>query len=134
MRPQGSISYVRKQGLKPIRDKVRRKGMGSFMPECRIYHHTPVFNDIEPKGWGIMEMVSSDKKRGIAGIFQLSDPAESETVVRLRGLDVSLNYKVVWDNNDQSKVIDGFILANQGIKIRLEGALTSELLLFEAIE
>jgi hypothetical protein len=54
-------------------------------------------------------------------------------VLRLRGLDVGLRYRVTWDNTGQTCEVDGFVLMKQGLVVRLEGALTSELLLFEAI-
>ncbi|MDO8685294.1 MAG: alpha-galactosidase [Clostridiales bacterium] len=103
-----------------------------FMPESRIYHHTPVFDGIEPKGWGILELTSCDSAKGIVGIFQLSNPVEQETMLHLRGVDVSKRYRVTWDNSGRSAVVDGYTLTNDGIHIRQEGALISELLLYEA--
>ena len=104
-----------------------------FMAECRIYHHTPTFDGPEPKGWGVLELSASDRSRGIAGVFQLSDPRETEYLLRLRGLDVGKRYRVTWDNDGQTCEVEGFTLMKQGITIRLEGALTSELLLFEEV-
>ncbi len=40
---------------------------------------------------------------------------------------------VTFDNSGQAVVVDGLTLTQQGIKVRLEGALTSGLLLFRAI-
>jgi hypothetical protein len=40
---------------------------------------------------------------------------------------------VTWDNSGETCVVDGFTLMKQGITVRLEGPLTSELLLFEAL-
>jgi alpha-galactosidase len=40
---------------------------------------------------------------------------------------------VTWDNSGQSCEVDGFTLVQQGVVVRLEGALTSELLLFETV-
>ena len=104
-----------------------------FMSTGRIYHHTPVFDGPEPKGWGVLELASHDRSQGIAGLFQLADPRESEYLLRLRGLDVGRVYRVNWDNSGQSCEVSGFTLMKQGIPVRLEGALTSELLLFQAV-
>jgi alpha-galactosidase len=104
-----------------------------FMSAGRIYHHTPVFGGPEPKGWGVLELASRDRTRGIAGVFQLSDPRESAYLLRLRGLDLGRRYRVTWDTSGQTCEVDGFTLMQQGISVRLEGALTSELLLFEAM-
>jgi len=74
------------------------------------------------------------KNPGIAGVFQLAAPRERTYQLRLRGLDRSKRYRVTWDNSGQSTVVDGFTLMNQGLAIELGGALTSELLLFAAVE
>ena len=105
-----------------------------FMNTGRIYHHTPAFEGTEPTGWGVLELASRDRRRAIAGIFQLSAPQESEYCLRFRGLDVSKRYLVTWDNSGQTCEIDGFTLMKQGVTIRLEGALTSELLRCNATE
>ena len=102
-----------------------------FMSTGRIYHHTPTFDGPEPQGWGVMELASADRSKCIAGVFQLSAPQEPEYTLRLRGLDVGKRYKVTWDNSGHSCKVDGYTLMKQGIVIRLEGPLTSELLLCE---
>ena len=104
-----------------------------FMSQSRFYHHTPVFNSEEPQGWGVLELAARDHTCGMAGVFQLSAPHEPEYHLRPRGLDISKRYKVTWDNSGQTCEVDGFTLVQQGIVVRLEGALTSELLLFEAL-
>lgn len=109
-----------------------RNFVSPFMPTSRIYHHTPVAAGPSPKGWGVMELASRDRKRGICGLFQLSSPSEPEYLLRVRGLDQSLTYKVTFDNSGRTCLVDGFTLMTQGITIRLEGALTSELLVFKA--
>jgi hypothetical protein len=64
----------------------------------------------------------------------LSAPTQPEYLLLLRGLDVSKRYRVTWDTSGQTCEIDGFTLMKQGITVPLEGTLTSELLLFEAID
>jgi alpha-galactosidase len=105
----------------------------TFMNTGRIYHHTPQLDGFEPKGWGVLELASKERDKGIAGVFQLSNPKECDYLLRLRGLDRSRTYKVTWDNSSQSAEVSGFALMEQGLTIRLEGALTSEVILFEAI-
>ncbi len=104
-----------------------------FMSTSRIYHHTPEVTGLDPHGWGVLELASEDRTRGICGLFQLSAPTEPEYHLRLRGLDVSRRYRVTFDNSGETAEVDGFTLMKQGIMVRLEGALTSELLLFEAL-
>ena len=81
----------------------------------------------------MLELDSNDRARGICGLFQLSAPMEPEYRLRLRGLDASRRYRVTFDNSGQTSEVDGFKLMSDGITIRLEGALTSELLLLEAL-
>lgn len=105
-----------------------------FHASSRMYHHTPVVTGFEPRGWGVLELAARDGSRALAGLFRLSDPAEPEYVLRLRGLDVGRRYAVTFDNTGRRCVLDGFKLAQTGIVVRLETALTSELLLVEAVE
>lgn len=102
-----------------------------FMPASRIYHHTPVVDNPEPRGWGVLELASQDRTRGICGLFQLASPAQPDYELRLRGLDAGKRYRVTFDNAGQTCEVDGFTLMKRGLTVRLEGALTSELILFE---
>jgi alpha-galactosidase len=104
-----------------------------FMADGRIFHHTPVLDNPEPKGWGVLELASRDRTRAVCGLFQLSAPTQPEYLLRLRGLDVGRRYRVTFDNSGRSCEIDGWVLMQQGLTVRLEAALTSELLIVEAI-
>lgn len=98
------------------------------------YHHTPTAFGREPHGWGALELGARDRSRAIAGVFRLSGPVEPEYRLRPRALDFSRRYRVTSDNAGQSAVVDGFTLSTFGIPIRLDSALTSELLFFEVID
>jgi len=104
-----------------------------FMATGRIFHHTPVVANPEPQGWGVLELAARDGSRAICGIFQLSAPRETEYLLRLRGLDRTRRYNVTFDNSGQRCELDGAALMIQGITIRLEGALTSELLIISQV-
>jgi hypothetical protein len=104
-----------------------------YLRDGRIYHHTPVFSGPEPRGWGVLELASRDRLRGMAGLFQLSSPSQPEYVLRPRGLDTGRRYRVTFDNEGSTAEVDGFTLAKQGIVVRVEAPLSSELLLFEAV-
>jgi alpha-galactosidase len=104
-----------------------------FIDTSLVYHHTPEVVGLNPHGWGVLELASEDRARSICGLFQLSAPIHPEYDLRLRGLDVSRRYRVTFDNSGQISTADGFALMEQGITVRLEGALTSELLVLEAI-
>jgi hypothetical protein len=86
----------------------------------------------DPSGWGVLELASADRTRAVAGLFRLSDPAEPEYLLRMRGLDVSRRYRVTLDNGGDICVLDDFTLTRTGVTVRLEAPLTSGLLLCQA--
>jgi hypothetical protein len=88
---------------------------------------------LDPHGWGVLELASEDRTRAICGVFQLAAPSQPEYLLKLRGLDVSKRYRMTFDNSGQAAIVDGITLMTQGLTVRLEGALTSELLIFEAL-
>lgn len=61
-----------------------------------------------------------------AGFFSSAIPG-TEYRLWLRGLDAGQRYRVTWDNSCQTSEVDGFTLMNEGVTVRLEGPLTSEL-------
>jgi alpha-galactosidase len=103
-----------------------------YLRDGRIFHHTPECNGPEAQGWGVIELAAPDRLRAMAGVFQLASPATPEYTLRFRGLDPSRHYRVTFDNDGASCLIDGFTLTRQGLVVRLASALTSELLLCEA--
>ncbi|MFA6291981.1 MAG: alpha-galactosidase, partial [Victivallales bacterium] len=108
VRPTFGVSYPSGSEANPIlalklkrwitlySDFVRR-----FMATGRIYHHTPEVSGRDPQGWGVLELASEDRSRGICGLFQLSAPTQPEYLLRLRGLDASRKYRVTFDNSGQ---------------------------------
>jgi hypothetical protein len=102
-----------------------------FMHTGRVYHHTPEVSGLDPHGWGVLELASEDRTRAICGLFQLSAPTAPEYRLRFRGLDRSRRYRLTFDNSGETTLVDGLTLMDEGITARLEGALTSELLICE---
>jgi len=104
-----------------------------YLRDGRIFHHTPVVTGPEPQGWGVLELASRDRLRAIVGLFQLATPNAQEYLLRVRGLDAGRRYRVTFDNDGQTSEVDGLVLMKQGLVIRVEAPLASELLLFEAV-
>ncbi len=104
-----------------------------------IYHHTPEIYGTRPQGTGIIERANDDCTRSAIGIFRLTDAtAEPDVIVYPRGLDESFTYKVFSDNSflkgrSGEYTAKGSELINNGIRVRLEDSLTSELLLIEKV-
>ncbi|MHB0857213.1 MAG: alpha-galactosidase [Anaerolineae bacterium] len=104
-----------------------------FLATCRAYHHTPVLDTHEPHGWAVLEYVAEDASRAILGAFRLAGPSEETRTIVLRGVDAGRRYRITLDNSGQSFERDGAALLSEGLLVRLPKALTSELILLEAI-
>ncbi|MHB1294529.1 MAG: glycoside hydrolase family 36 protein [Anaerolineae bacterium] len=100
---------------------------------ANTYHHTPEIGVSAPADWCVIEYAAPDRTRAYAGVFSLNGKAESY-LFRPRGLDASLKYAVTTDNNHQTYVVTGRDLVENGVTVRLDSNLTSELLLFRAVE
>jgi hypothetical protein len=85
----------------------------------------------EPTGWCVWESVSADRSRALVGLFRLAGPAPEEYHLRLRGLDPGREYRVTFDNSGGTATMSGLALMNEGLRVTLGKALTSELLVLE---
>jgi alpha-galactosidase len=94
-----------------------------------VFHHTPEIGLFTPADWCVLEYAAQDRQRGYAGLFKLSDGAQ-EYLFRPRGVDLARKYEVTLDNLQNTFTISGRELALGGLPIRLDAALTSELVLY----
>jgi alpha-galactosidase len=107
--------------------------MRPMLPTARVYHHTPVLPMTRHNPWCVLEYVAEDASRAYVGLFRLNAIDGADTFeLRPRGLDLSGTYRVRFENERTSLEMDGATLL-RGIPVRLERALTSQLLLFERI-
>jgi alpha-galactosidase len=113
--------------------KMYKEFVRPFLPTSRIYHHTPTLTHMsDPYGIGVMELVSRDKTKAIAGLFRTAGP-ENEYLMRFKGLDPAKRYEVTSDRTGTTFVMEGKDLVYTGLPIRLDSALDSELLLCKAV-
>ena len=101
--------------------------------ECKMYHHTPVVPGFQGRGWIVNEYVSKDGSKAYANLFRLPNTELDTWVFKARGLDRGKNYKVTYVDGGYSYCVSGYEIAERGISIRLDGALTSQMLLFEEV-
>jgi sRNA-binding protein len=80
----------------------------------------------------VLEYASPDARRAVATLFRTSEEGDSTYVFRPKGLDVGRTYRVVFGNRAQTATVTGVQLARDGIAVRLDDALTSEMLLFDS--
>ena len=102
------------------------------MKDCRVYHHTPLTPMMEGSPWMVLEYATPDARQSLGWIFRTSEQGNSIYRFVPRGLDLSKNYEVTFSNSGQTVEIPGYRLLQDGIPVRLEGNLTSELLIFRA--
>jgi len=104
-----------------------------FLPECLVYHHTPVLAGREPRGWCVLEYISADRSCGAVGLFRLAGPSGPEYHLRLRGVDAGRRYRVTFDNSGSEAEFDGERLRTTGISVTLNSPMSSELLLLREV-
>ena len=97
-----------------------------------FFHHTPELTGKQAQGYAAMEMANRSAERGMVGVFQLAQPAVREITVYPRGVDESRSYLVTFDNSGAKCVVSGYDLAQRGLRVRLDGALVSELITYQA--
>src|SRR5207253_331332 len=113
---------------KKIRESVDlfKRVVRPIMVEGRVYHHTPVTPLLEPSPWVVLEYANEDSHRAVASLFRTSQNGDSTFQFTPRGLDSGRTYRVTFGNSGQAVDFPGSLLLQQGIPVRLEGALTSE--------
>ena len=95
------------------------------------FHHTPELRKGAAQGFAALELAARDASRGMLGVFQLASPLKDECVVYPRGADPAKTYQVTFDNDGSTVILSGFDMVRQGFRVRLEGPLTSELILYQ---
>ncbi|MBS1873759.1 MAG: alpha-galactosidase [Acidobacteria bacterium] len=115
------------QAVREFKDEVRPIMIGS-----RVYHHTPAPPMMEASPWLVLEYATPDSRRAVVGLFRTSHEGDSTFRLFPRGLDFGRAYRVKFGNSGQTVEIPGDRLLQQGLPIRIENAMGSELLIFES--
>jgi alpha-galactosidase len=115
--------------------EIYRQMIRPVMIDGRVFHHTPCLPLAQSTPWCVLEYARPDHSMAVAGIFRtssLSEGAEPDVYVfKPRGLDPDRQYRVSLDNQGLKYQASGNELIREGIPVRLEAALTSELILFQ---
>ena len=96
-----------------------------------VYHHTPLLPMMEPSPWVVLEYAAPDKMKELVGLFRTSQSSDSLYRFEPRGLDLSRSYEIRFENSGQVVEMSGSQLLQNGIPIRLDENLSSELLVIE---
>lgn len=108
-----------------------RREIRPLLPTCKVYHHTPVLPGEEPTGHCVIEYASTDGRKAVVAVFRLIGDREDEYRLHPRGLRRDLTYAVYFDNRRETVTMAGTGLIDNGLRIPLTGALTSELLVIK---
>ncbi|MBQ2904919.1 MAG: alpha-galactosidase [Clostridia bacterium] len=109
---------------------VYKNFIRSFLPEAKIYHHTPE-SACRPEKGCILEIASPDGRKGAIGVFALSDE-KKDFIIIPEGINAGMNYRITLDNSGAAFDVSGYELMTNGLKITVPSSLSSELILFEA--
>ncbi|WP_337906820.1 alpha-galactosidase [Kribbella solani] len=104
-----------------------------LLPTSRMFHHTPIQRQTEPGEWIVWECADPTGDRAYAGIFRLQAAEGDSYHFRPRGLRTDRAYRIRYDTAGWDRELDGGALIDNGIRVPVASALTSELLLIEAV-
>lgn len=104
-----------------------------ILPECNIYHHTPLENYMEHGKYLVLEIASKEKNVSVTGIFRLEGADTDQYLFFPKGISMSETYDIYFDNTKESIRLNGYCLQNQGIRITLPGKVTSEIVVMKQI-
>ncbi|MGI6336659.1 MAG: glycoside hydrolase family 36 protein [Eubacteriales bacterium] len=104
-----------------------------YLPDAKIYHHTPDTLDIEKNCYVILELAADDNSRDTIGYFTLPGFDGREVTVFPRGVDIDRDYRVYFDNTRRSHTRSGADLSENGIKLHIANGFESELITLEVI-
>lgn len=106
-----------------------------MLPTCKVYHHAPVnaTGGVESGGWFAMEFASPDRTKGWATVVRLTGGPKEAYVLRLKGVDAKLDYRVTFDNTGKTQSLPGGQLMREGLRIRPPTNPRSEFILLEQV-
>ncbi len=101
--------------------------------ECKVYHHTPVVPGFSGRGFVGLEFMLPDASQGYALVVRLPGTDKCSFNFMPKGLDMTRKYSITFVTGGKKAVVDGYTLSTEGLTLTLDGPLTSQMLLIEAI-
>ena len=101
-----------------------------FLAESKVFHHTP---DLTNADYSVLEISAPDKTKGAITVITLCNTNKNTITVKPKGIDISKEYKVTLDNDNESFIATGKELKFNGITVNISASLSSELVLYEEI-
>ena len=123
----GAIGFVRRSFA------LYKEFIRPCLSDGYVFHHTPELNGLYPQGVGILERASRSGTRGVIGVFALASGGGDVPVrVYPRGTDPDGIYEVTVDGRRTGE-LPGYLLAEEGIAVRLPAALTARLIVYRSL-
>jgi alpha-galactosidase len=111
-----------------------KKFIRPILPTCKMFHHAPVSSEggVMSSGWFVTEYDAPDRGRGWATVVRIGSSDSDTYVLKPRGFDRGKTYRVTFDSTGETATMNGIELVRDGVPVRLESVMSSELLLFES--
>lgn len=104
-----------------------------FLPESKIYHHTPEAGLLKDDFY-VLEISSPDCRKGAIAVFTLPGAGSQRLDVIPKGINAGMSYKITLDNSGASYIVRGNELLSAGIAASIPSSMSSELILYEAVD
>lgn len=105
-----------------------------FLPESKVYHHTPETAKTLENGYSVLEISSADGKKGAIAAFAMSASKTDRLNIVPKGINQGMTYKITLDNSGVSFAVSGYEIISRGIDVYIPSPLSSELVLYEINE
>jgi hypothetical protein len=118
--------------------KIYKEVIRPTMTNGKVFHHTPMLPVMGNSPWCALEYAKPNKTTSVAVAMRTSSEAagdkSDEYIFFPSGIDPSTHYCIDLDSQGNSWNVPGSTLIQEGIKIRLEEPLTSELVVIQSIK
>ena len=104
-----------------------------LLKDCLVFHHTPFQKLACAHESTILEYASPDRGMAMLAVFTQSSGCGQGIHVRPRGLSIAKTYRVTFGNTGESVTLPGFEIAQKGIIVDIGHAMSSELVIFNAV-
>ena len=112
---------------------IYKKEIRPILGTCKVYHHTPVQDYRRSGEWVVLEYAGRNADTAVVGFFRLGNSKDGNYHFKSKGLDISRNYQVWFDNERAGTVISGRELCMSGIDVLVSAPMRSELLIIKGI-
>ncbi len=112
--------------------EIYKSFIRKFLPESKIYHHTPETAKTLEDGYSVLEISSADGSKGAITVLSTASLKTDKINVVPKGVNAERKYKITLDNSGATFVLSGYEIISKGIDVYIPSSLSSELILYKA--